>query len=156
MIFFLLSVLSVSQFAPETHVFDGNASKERIAADIAAIAEAGLDWRAPAVGGVQTGVLVTVSLPEKGSSMFHADVDLSPWKGKILKATIRSKGTDVCAAKEDWLGYKFMFSFRDAKTGCMDWLGAPKEVGSWDWKETCARVDLRHVLAQMGRCPQAA
>ena len=92
MIFFLLSVLSVSQFAPETHVFDGNASKERIAADIAAIAEAGLDWRAPAVGGVQTGVLVTVSLPEKGSSMFHADVDLSPWKGKILKATTNLSG----------------------------------------------------------------
>ena len=74
--------------------------------------------------------------------MFHADVDLTPWTGKILRATIRSKGSKVVRARESWLGYKFMFHYRDEATGQDVWPGAPCWAGDWEWRTSEVRLSL--------------
>lgn len=114
-----------------------------LAAGGAAVGMEALAWRAPSQGGSRAGDILTVSLEQKGSAMFTAPVDLTPWAGKVLKATIRSKGTDVRAADKAWLGYKFMFHFRDGQGGAEEWPGASAREGSWDWTETVVRADLQ-------------
>lgn len=102
-----------------------------------------LVWRPPPAGGARDGDLITISLDRKGTATFEASVDLSQWAGKILRATILSRGQDVVAADHDWLGYKFMLHFRDAVAGVESWPGASAMVGTWGWTATSFRVDLR-------------
>lgn len=108
-----------------------------------------LTWQAPH-GGSRTGDVVTVSLPERGAAMFSAELDLSDWEGKVLKATIRSRGERVSEPPQPWLGYKFMLHYCDSMTGRKEWPGAPSKVGTWDWTETTFRADLRGVRPEKG------
>ena len=110
-----------------------------------------LTWRSPGAAGSRTGDILTVCLDRPGHAMFHADVDLTPWTGKILRATIRSKGSKVVRARESWLGYKFMFHYRDEATGQDVWPGAPCWAGDWDWRTSEVRVDLRAAKPGKGR-----
>lgn len=110
-----------------------------------------LNWQAPAQGGTREGNILTVALTQKGTAMFAAPFDFTPWKGKVLKATVRSKGTNVLEPRENWLGYKFMFHYHDARTGFEEWPGSSSRTGSWDWTETVVRIDLQDREPRDGR-----
>ena len=104
-----------------------------------------LTWQMQAAGASRTGNRVTVDLPQKGTAMVTAVIDAQAWTGKVVRAVIRSRGSDVARAEQHWLGYKFMFHCHDADAKTDVWPGARPEQGSWDWKETVAQVDLRQV-----------
>ena len=110
--------------------------------DVSGVNGSSLAWRLPK-GAVRDGDIVTVRLPRKGTVMCQTRFDLTAWTGKVVRATIRSKGRDVSKADKTWLGYKFMFHYQDKVTGEEQWPGAAPRSGSWDWTETEVKVDLR-------------
>ena len=104
-----------------------------------------LDWHSPGKAGSREGDVLTVRLDKKGTAMFRADLDLSSWSGKMLKASIRAKASDVKPASQNYFGFKFMIHYRETATGRKEWPGAPCKTGTWDWETAEFRVDLRAV-----------
>lgn len=99
-------------------------------------------WSLPK-GATRDGNVLTVTLEQTGTAMATVPVDLSPYAGKCIAAKIRVSAVDLQRGSQAWLGYKFMLSYKDAKTGGREWPGAPCLTGTFDWKESSFTCDLR-------------
>ncbi|MGN0853197.1 MAG: acetylxylan esterase [Kiritimatiellia bacterium] len=88
------------------------------------------------------GDLVTVDIPAGAPQSGQATLplDLTPFEGKPFVATIRARGFGLSKPPEDWLGFKFMVSYKDARTGLPHWPGAAQKAGDFDW-QTVRLVD---------------
>lgn len=106
-------------------------------------------WSLPA-GARLHGDILEVSCKDFGSSLPTTVFDLRPYAGKCIRAKIRVSGENLMPGAKGWLGYKFMFSFRDARSGDTLWLSAPCETGTFGWRDSTLDCDLR------GRDPEAA
>ena len=101
-----------------------------------------LKWELPRQAR-RTGDVLAIELPGTGSLMARAAVDLTPFEGGVLKATISCRGKAVAPGPRSYLGFKFMLSFADATSRQKHWPGAKAETGDWDWKTVEILVDLR-------------
>lgn len=84
----------------------------------------------------RNGNIVTVDIPTNRPSCGAAKMryDFSRFHGEGFEASIRARGFNLTTPKECWLGFKFMGSYADPKTGERYWPGAPHKPGTWDWQ----------------------
>ena len=97
------------------------------------------------------GDLLTVDSSVGGAGCaVHAEVDLTPFAGRALSASIRCRGEQVVKARESWLGMKFMLSYTDA-AGERHWPQSAAKTGSFDWTLLRFRADLAGTSAKDGK-----
>ena len=107
------------------------------------------NWIIPE-GGSRDGDVLTIRQETKGTSLALANIDLTPYSGKCIVAKIRVSAENLKAGPRRWLGYKFMLSYTDETRGECLWPSAPCQTGTFDWRESVLKVDLR------GRRPEKA
>lgn len=82
------------------------------------------------------GDVITVDIPAGKPASGNATMllDLSPFDGKAICATIRARGFRLSKPPEQWLGFKFMLPYTDKETGMAHWPGAAQKVGDFGWQ----------------------
>jgi endoglucanase len=101
-------------------------------------------WRTSRYASISGNVL-TVAIPadkphESASAM--AAVDLAPYVGKVLVATVRCRGKDITPPREKYNGLKFQFHYKDAADGTDKYPNTAPRLGSFDERELSVFVDL--------------
>lgn len=91
-----------------------------------------LEWRLPKGVRIE-GNILTVDAPAgaKGDFLATADVDLSAYNAKGFEAQIDAWGENLTKPDPPWLGFKFMFSYKDPTSGYATYPEAPKLDGSF-------------------------
>lgn len=58
-------------------------------------------------------------------------IDLSPYKGKAIRMSIRAQGEKISEARESWNGFKFMLHYTDQETQKKFWANCGPRLGSF-------------------------
>ncbi len=70
-----------------------------------------------------------------------AIIDLKPFAGKTLQASVRVRGRNVSKPPQPYNGVKFLLYYKSPKRG-EQWPGAVNPQGTFDWRETKIVEDI--------------
>ena len=93
-------------------------------------------------GVTREGDILTVVAPKGGSAAALAGIDLSRFAGKGFRASIRARGEGIEKPRANWLGFKFMLSYRDGVDGGQVWPAAGGRSGDFDWRLFSFSTDI--------------
>lgn len=105
-----------------------------------------LDWKCGKNSCVKDNLLI-VSVERNdqnaGTEMVRADIDLTPYCGKMVEIKAKCIGFNITKAKEHHFGSKLMLHYRDVDAGRDEWPQAGTVVGTFGERE----IKLRTYIA---------
>ena len=102
-----------------------------------------LDWKCGDHSVVKDNLLIVCverGDKETGTEMARADLDLSPYCGKMVEIRAKCLGFDIGRAKQHHHGSKLMLHYRDLDTGNENWPQAGTVVGTFGEREIRLRT----------------
>ena len=105
-----------------------------------------LDWKCGAHSVVKDNLLiVSVERNDKqaGTEMARAEIDISPYCGKMVEIKAKCLGFDIAKARQSHHGSKLMLHYRDLDTNRDEWPQAGTVIGTFGEREIRLRTYIK-------------